>query len=139
MPEGAGDIVPLVWTEARQLLHAAADLLPLFRCQALHSFGTVEDVLPLGWRHAVELCEAVVHALLHFGRELAEARLAVEGALLFVWGKPLMLVEPLGKVLLAGTWTDTAARRGGGAWPACGGRGIVPASLLMQCDEWRWR
>ena len=142
LPEGMLNGEALLRGEAGKLLHAAADLLTLFGSEALDRFCAIEQALALRWRHLVELGEPIVHALLHIGRQLAEARLVIEGALLVSRRKLAVLRHPLGEVLLAGSSANGSARLTGAGrsrvgWTGRvgvvgGGGSVSPAALVCE-------
>jgi hypothetical protein len=80
--EGASDKPsPILW-KATKLPQGAYNLLSLRRCQMLHCFCAFNHAATLLRRHIVKLCETVTHALLSLRREIAEAGLVFQGALL---------------------------------------------------------
>ena len=95
--------------QAGKLLHAAANLLTLLRRESFHGLGAVKETLPLLRGHAVELGEPVAHALLDRRRQLVEARLMLECALLVRRGELAVAVHPFGQVLLPRAMADIAA------------------------------
>ena len=101
LAEGTGDEAAAIGRKAGELGHGSADLLAADRVEVLHGLGAGEDALALVGRHHVELGEAVAHALLDLRGELAEAGLALEGALLLRQGEVAVAAHPLGEVLVA--------------------------------------
>lgn len=113
--KGVGHGAAALGLEAGQLGHGSADLLALIGRKALHCFGAGEDALPLGGRHVIELSEAVAHALLDLGREVAEARFTLKGALLVGKGEVAVTIHPFGEVLVPLRISAWVGRRSGAA------------------------
>jgi hypothetical protein len=98
--EGACDEATAVDGKSTELLHGAANLLALGYGEVLHGLGALEEALALSIGHAIELGEAVEHALLGLGWQLAESGLVLEGSLLLCEGEVPMTVHPLREMFL---------------------------------------
>lgn len=115
--EGASDGAAAIRGKAGELRHGSANLLPLFRREVLHGFGSSENPLPLRGGHLVELREAVAHALLDLRRKFMEAGFMLEGTLLVRQRQAAVAVHPLREVFLIFSETDGGLGLGGGTAP----------------------
>jgi hypothetical protein len=83
-----------------ELLDGVIPLLLLLRAKALQALYTVEHPAALLRVHGVEVAQGIELVLLHLRRQFAEARLILEGTLLFCEREILVVVHPLLEMLL---------------------------------------
>jgi hypothetical protein len=98
--EGAGHKSAAILGKPLVLFCCGANLLPLLRSKMLNRLSVLNHAAALFGRHVVELREVVSQGLLGLRREIAEAGLILERALLLCQGQIAVTVHPLAQMLL---------------------------------------
>ncbi len=98
--KGAGHEPAAVIRKPAVLFERATKLLPLRLSKVFHRLGVLQYAAALLRSHVIELGKTIPHGLLRLGRQVAEAGLTLECALLFCQREVAVTVHPLLQVFL---------------------------------------
>jgi hypothetical protein len=98
--DAAGNGAATVNGQAAELVHGSTDLHTLLLSEVLHRLIGIKNSLSLLRRHLVELLQATHHALLDFGRRLAETGFLPERIELLLDVEMAAAAHPFWEVLL---------------------------------------